>query len=56
MINLKNDYSAIAHPKVLAKLVELNDLTFVGYGLDEYSKKASNLINTNLSIVVLSSK
>ena len=44
MINLKNDYSAIAHPKVLSKLVELNDLTFVGYGLDEYSKRASDLI------------
>lgn len=44
MINLKNDYSAIAHPKVLSKLVELNDLTFVGYGLDEYSKQATNLI------------
>lgn len=48
MINLKNDYSAIAHPKVLSRLVELNDLTFVGYGLDEYSKKAQALIKETI--------
>ena len=48
MINLKNDYSAIAHPKVLSKLVELNELTFVGYGLDEYSKQASDLIKETI--------
>ena len=44
MINLKNDYCAIAHPKVLTRLIELNDQTFVGYGLDEYSKKAEDFV------------
>lgn len=44
MINLKNDYCAIAHPKVLSRLIELNEQTFVGYGLDEYSKKAAEFI------------
>jgi threonine aldolase len=44
MINLKNDYCAIAHPKVLSRLIELNEQTFVGYGLDEYSEKAAEFI------------
>lgn len=44
MINLRNDYSGIAHPKVLSKLQELNEETFIGYGLDEYSKKAEKYI------------
>lgn len=44
MINLRNDYSCIAHPKILTRLTELNDLSFIGYGLDEYSKEAENVI------------
>ncbi len=44
MINFRNDYSQIAHPRILKALTDtcLNDNE--GYGLDEYSKRASLVI------------
>ena len=44
MINLKNDYCYIAHPRIMEKLNQNLDNTYVGYGLDEHTKKASDLI------------
>lgn len=44
MINLRNDYASIAHPKILNKMVELQNNTYVGYGLDEISDAAKKII------------
>lgn len=44
MLNFKNDYCGIAHPKVLEKLIANKNNTYIGYGLDEASSRASNLI------------
>ena len=44
MINLRNDYSGIAHKEILEEMIKLQEKTFVGYGLDEISKEAENLI------------
>ena len=44
MINLRNDYCLIAHDKILEALKQYNDMTFVGYGLDEVSEEAKQLI------------
>ncbi|MBS5852280.1 MAG: threonine aldolase family protein [Bacilli bacterium] len=44
MINLKNDYCYIAHPQIMEKLNQHFDNTYVGYGLDEHTKRASDLI------------
>lgn len=48
MINLKNDYCGIAHPKVLNKFIELQNETFEVYGLDNVSDKAKELIKKDL--------
>jgi len=48
MINLRNDYCFIAHNKILQALEENNNKTFVGYGLDEISIEASNLIRKEI--------
>lgn len=48
MINLKNDYCGIAHPKVLEKLLALQNDRFNSYGLDTISDKAKELIKKEL--------
>ena len=48
MINLKNDYCGIAHPKVLKKLIELQENKFEVYGLDILSEQAKDLIKRDL--------
>lgn len=48
MINLKNDYCGIAHPKVLEKLLALQNDCFNSYGLDTISDKAKELIKKEL--------
>jgi len=42
--SFKNDYSEIAHPKVLEALSAIGNKQFEGYGLDEYSIGAAGLI------------
>ena len=42
--SFKNDYSELAHPEVLSALAAVGNHQFEGYGLDEYSKKAEQLI------------
>lgn len=44
MISFENDYSNGAHPKVLQKLVDNNDILTLPYGEDECSKRAKELI------------
>ena len=34
MINLRNDYCGICHPKILEALQKASTKAFVGYGLD----------------------
>lgn len=59
MYNFKNDYSVGAHPNILTKLVETNLVPQLGYGDDDYSKEARNLLkqkinNTDAEIFFLS--
>lgn len=44
MYSFKNDYSEGAHPRILNKLIETNIEQHAGYGHDEYSEKAKELI------------
>lgn len=48
MIFLKNDYSEGMHPKILKKLQDTNDSKQIGYGLDEYTAKACNMIKERI--------
>jgi threonine aldolase len=49
MINFKNDYNKIAHKNILEALLKYSDEANVGYGLDEHSKNAANLIKNHLN-------
>ena len=44
----KNDYSEATHPQVLSDLTNLGNIQFEGYGLDEYSLKAENMIRIKI--------
>lgn len=44
MINLRNDYCGVCHPKILDSLVKKSQNVYVGYGLDSESKEAENKI------------
>lgn len=44
MINLRNDYCGVCHPKILEALCNKSHNTYVGYGLDAESIIASNKI------------
>ena len=44
MIYFDSDYMAGAHPEVLKRLVETNTEQTVGYGCDDYTKRAVELI------------
>lgn len=46
--SFKNDYSSIAHPLVLQKLLECQNEQNVGYGLDEHSELAKKYINDKI--------
>ena len=43
-----NDYSELAHPKVLEALMDVGNRQFEGYGLDEYCSVAAGLIREKL--------
>lgn len=49
MYSFKNDYSVGAHPAILKALLETNDTLQQGYGLDDYSLKAADLIREKLN-------
>ena len=48
--SFRNDYSELAHPKVLKKLSSVGEKQFEGYGLDIFSKKASDLIRDKIGM------
>ena len=49
MINFKNDYNKIAHKNILEAMLKYCDEANVGYGLDEHSQNAANLIKSHLN-------
>ncbi len=46
MINLRNDYCGVCHPKILEALYKKSKNVYVGYGLDEESKSAESKIKS----------
>ncbi|MFC6267493.1 threonine aldolase family protein [Frigoriflavimonas asaccharolytica] len=46
--SFKNDYSEGCHPNILKALLETNEHQQNGYGLDDYSIEAQNLIKKNI--------
>lgn len=59
MYNFQNDYSEGAHPNILNKLIETNLIPQLGYGEDEYTMEAKELLkqkinNSNAKIFFLS--
>lgn len=49
MYSFKNDYSQGAHPNILKSLIETNLVQQTGYGEDEYSLKAKDLIKEKIN-------
>ena len=47
MIYFDSDYMAGAHPKGMERLLETNHLNTIGYGCDEYTKHAAELIRNS---------
>ena len=50
MYSFRNDYSEGAHPAILQKLVETNRVQQSGYGEDEYSLAAKELIRKKIGL------
>lgn len=48
MYSFLNDYSEGAHPQILDALMSTNDIQTVGYGEDEYCKKAKDIIKKRI--------
>lgn len=48
MYSFKNDYSEGAHPRILEALIKTNMEQTAGYGLDEYSESAIELIKKKI--------
>ena len=48
--SFRNDYSEIAHPRVLQALADVGRVQFEGYGLDEFSRRAADLIKQKVSM------
>ncbi|TDW51500.1 L-threonine aldolase [Flavobacterium sp. 270] len=49
MYNFKNDYSEGAHPNILNKLIETNLVQQLGYGEDDYSIEAKELLKKKIN-------
>ena len=49
MYNFKNDYSEGAHPAILNKLVATNFVQQLGYGDDDYSIQAKNILKQKIN-------
>lgn len=45
MLHFENDYSEGAHPQVLQRLIDTNDLQLPGYGSDSITEQAKNRIS-----------
>lgn len=48
MINLRNDYSSVAHEKILKALLDYNNKTYIGYGMDEVTEEAKAIIKKEI--------
>jgi threonine aldolase len=48
MYNFKNDYSEGAHPNILNKLIETNLVQHLGYGDDDYSNQAKEILKQKI--------
>lgn len=48
MYSFKNDYSEGTHPRILKKITEINLQQAEGYGLDQYSELAKNILKTKI--------
>lgn len=44
MIRFENDYAEGAHPRILERLMETNEVQTPGYGMDDYCESAKTLI------------
>ena len=44
MISFENDYNKGAHPKLIERIVETNNVAQTGYGFDEYTVSAKEKI------------
>jgi len=44
MIRFENDYLCGAHPRILSRLIETNDIQTPGYGADDFCKRAEDII------------
>lgn len=49
MYNFKNDYTEGAHPSILNKLIESNLIQQNGYGEDDYSIQAKEILKTRIN-------
>lgn len=49
MYNFKNDYSEGAHPSILQKLIETNQVQQLGYGEDEYTIQAKEILRKKIN-------
>ncbi len=50
MISFENDYNKGAHPKLLERLVETNNVAQTGYGFDEYTESAKEKIKAAIGL------
>ena len=50
MLNFKNDYCNLCHKEVFEYLQKYQNETFVGYGTDEITKKAKELIKETIKL------
>jgi threonine aldolase len=50
MIHFRNDYSDIAHPSILQRLIDLQHETHLGYGMDSHVEHAKTCIKKAIGI------
>lgn len=50
MISFENDYNKGAHPKLLERLIETNNVAQTGYGFDEYTESAKAKIKAAIGL------
>jgi threonine aldolase len=46
--NFKNDYNVLVHPQVLDAFAAVGHKQFEGYGLDEFSMRAADLVKSKI--------
>ena len=53
MIYFDTDYMAGAHPKVMERLVQTNAEQTVGYGSDDYTARAKELVKNGVEVLAV---